>query len=163
MAGREKSRNTGRREEMNRRAFMKGVLLTGTILVSEKTLAGEYKYSGKEKLNRLTDKDSPSVMEQKHVPGLESPQSVTKGSWFDVKVNVGFMKEHPSTPGHWITMIKLLVNGKEVAKADFKEGGISAATATFRVKLDTSSTLEAVENCNLHGTWISEPVKITVS
>lgn len=80
-----------------------------------------------------------------------------------MKVKVGFMKEHPSTSGHWITMIKLLVNGKEIARADFKEGGISAATATFRVKLHTSSTLEAVEHCNLHDTWISEAVKITVS
>jgi superoxide reductase len=123
MAGREKTGNTGREQEMNRREFMKGVLLTGTILVSEKALAGEYKYSGKEKLNKLTDKDSPSVMEQKHVPGVETPGSAAKGNWFDVKVKVGFMKEHPSTPGHWITMIKLLVDGKEVARTDFIEGG----------------------------------------
>lgn len=59
---------------MSKREFIKGVLLTGTVIVSEKALAGEYKYSGKEKLNRLSDKESPSVMEQKHVPGVESPQ-----------------------------------------------------------------------------------------
>lgn len=83
-------------------------------------------------------------------------------TWFDVTTRVGFMKEHPSVPEHWITMIRLLVDGKDVSRIENKSGGISAPTVTFKMRLDKPSTLEAVEDCNLHGTWISEPVRIKI-
>ena len=92
------------------------------------------------------------------MPGIKTPGSVKAGEWFDVKVKVGFMKDHPSTPGHWITVIKLIVDGNEAAKSTFRTGGIAGSVAVFRIKLDRTATLEAKENCNLHGTWISEPV-----
>ncbi|RMG03241.1 MAG: desulfoferrodoxin, partial [Nitrospirae bacterium] len=102
------------------------------------------------------------MLEQKHVPLIVAPEKVKKDEWFDLKVKVGFMKEHPSTPEHWITEIKLILNGRKVAKTEYKVGGVSASEATFRIKLTSDSTLEAVEHCNLHGTWISEPVKVKV-
>ncbi|MBI5664019.1 MAG: desulfoferrodoxin [Nitrospirae bacterium] len=113
-------------------------------------------------MQRLSSKEKPSALEQKHVPGIEAPASVKAGEWFDVKVKVGFMGEHPSTPEHWITKIKLLVDGKNIAKTAFEVGGAAAPVATFRIKLDKTSNIEAVEDCNLHGTWISEAVRITV-
>jgi superoxide reductase len=148
---------------MNRRNFIKGALLTGVVLTSQKSFGSEYKHKITKELNRLTNRENPSVLEQKHVPAIETPGTVRSGSWFDVKVTVGFKKEHPSTPAHWITMIKLLVDGNEVADTNFKVGGTSASSATFRIKLDKASTLEAVEHCNLHGTWIGEPVKINIA
>lgn len=148
---------------MNRRDFIKGAVITSALLSSNIVFARKQKHEEEKKLNRLSKSKSPSLLEQKHVPVVELPEKIESGSWFDVNVKVGFMQEHPSTPGHWITKIKLLVDGKEVAKTKFKKGGISASRAAFRIRLDKDSTLEAVENCNLHGTWISEPATVKVT
>lgn len=148
---------------MHRRKFIKGTLLVTAALAAGRAIPGEYDAESAEGINRLTNRENPSALEQKHVPAVAAPDEVSPRTWFDVNVNVGFMKEHPSTPGHWITMIKLLVDGKEVAETGFKSGGVSASSAHFRIRLDKSATLEAVEHCNLHGTWISDPVKIKVA
>jgi superoxide reductase len=151
---------------MNRRDVIKGCILAATMLGSRNTYAGEYEKHekiSKKKLLKLKDRSNPSVIEQKHVPAIISPDRIAAGEWFNIQVKVGFMKEHPSTPGHWITKIKLLVDGRDVAKTEFEVGGVSASAATFRIRLDKSSKIEAIEHCNLHGTWISEPVKVNVS
>jgi desulfoferrodoxin (superoxide reductase-like protein) len=54
-------------------------------------------------------------------------------------------------PGHWITKIKLLVDGSEVIESEYKKGGLNSPNALFRIRLDKSARLEAVEHCNLHG------------
>ena len=150
---------------MRRREFIKGALLSSAVLAASagKIFAEESGKAGGMNMNRLQNTESPSTLEQKHFPAVKAPASVKPGEWFDVHVKVGFMKEHPSTEGHWITMIKLIVDGNEVAMTDFKSGGISASEATFRIRLGKSSTIEAVENCNLHGTWISQPFSIKIS
>jgi superoxide reductase len=143
---------------MNRRSFIKGAIVTTAVMASAKSFAGDYGYKDTGKLNRLMNKDAPSGLEQKHVPGIEAPGSVKAGEWFDIKVKVGYMKGHPSTSGHWITMIKVQIDGSEVAKSTYKVGGVTDPVMSCRIKLDRTATLEAIENCNLHGTWISEPV-----
>jgi len=148
---------------MQRREFIKGTILATAVLAADKVFAGKYESPGSTTLNQLTNRESPSVLEQKHVPAVEVPQKVEAGSWFDVKVKVGFMKEHPSSPGHWITEIKLLVNGTEVANTEFKKGGVTSSYASFRIRLEKASTVEAVEHCNLHGTWISDSVQVKVA
>ena len=147
---------------MNRRDFLKGAIVSSAVMASSKVFADDYSHKSSSELNRLKSKDAPTGLEQKHVPAVESPKSVKAGEWFDVKVNVGFMKEHPSTPRHWINMIKVLVDGKEVGESRFRTGGVTGPVALLRVKLDRTSNLEAIENCNLHGTWISEPVIVKV-
>lgn len=149
---------------MDRRSFIKGALLSAVAAASgRKALAGEYEHKSNKELNRLTNRENPSVLEQKHVPGIDAPGTVQSGTWFDVRINVGFMQQHPSTSGHWITKIKLLANGSEVAKSEFEKGGIASPNAVFRIKLDAGAKLEAIEHCNLHGTWISDPVEIKVT
>jgi superoxide reductase len=148
---------------MNRRNFIKGVMITTAAVASGKAFAGGYGSESKKRMNMLADRANPSVSEQKHVPGIKAPNSTAVNEWFNVSINVGFMKEHPSTSGHWITMIKLLVNGKEAGRTEFKTGGTSAPEATFRIRLNKTAKVEAVEHCNLHGTWISDPVNIMVS
>lgn len=147
---------------MERRNFIKGALMAAAVMASGKTFAGEYEKGEGRKVQKLLKKEKLSTLEQKHVPGIEAPVAVKAGEWFDVRVKVGFMEEHPSTPEHWITMIKLQVDGNEIAGSSFPVGGAAAPVATFRIKLDKTSQIEAVENCNLHGTWMSEPFKITV-
>ena len=149
---------------MNRRDFIKGTIIAAAVVTAapEKVLAREHKKMGEEKINTLQDMNNPSVLEQKHVPGVEVPETVQPGMWFDVHVKVGFMQEHPSTPEHWITEIKLLIDDKEAAKTKFRTGGVASPVATFRVKLDKTSVLTAFEHCNLHGTWKSGPVTVKV-
>jgi superoxide reductase len=148
---------------MNRRDFLKGALVTTAVLSSGRSLAGEYEKKEEKGLLKLENRKDPSVLEQKHVPLIKAPDLASTSQWFDVNVKVGFMKEHPSSPSHWITMIKLLVDGREVARTEFKAGGVSASMATFRIQLTRSSTLKAVENCNLHGTWVSDPLQVRIS
>lgn len=142
---------------MKRRVFVKG--LAGLVLVG---VAPPARAEEKNYL-RLRNPRNPSLLEKKHVPGVEVPLRVQAGEWFEVRVRVGYLVEHPSTPTHWITWIALLCNGRKIAEVRFPEGGPLAPVATFRIRLKESAVLEAVENCNLHGTWISEPVKVEVS
>lgn len=151
---------------MKRRDFIKATVLTTALIFSRVATAAEHekKDSAEQdaKLLRLRNRENPTVMEQKHVPGIEAPRKVKKGELFDVKVKVGYMKEHPSTPDHWITWIKLRVDGKEVARTAYEIGGISWSHATFKIRLQKTSSIEAIENCNLHGTWIGDPLPIAV-
>lgn len=147
---------------MKRRDVIKGMLFGFALLQTGKAYADDYKKVISGDVNRLSNRENPSLGEQKHVPAIDAPEKVNPGEWFDVTVKVGFMKEHPSLPEHWITMIKLLVDGNDVAKTEFPAGGQSAPVATFRIKLEKSSVLEAVEHCNLHGTWLSDQINVKV-
>ena len=72
------------------------------------------------------------------------------------------MAVHPSMPRHWINEITILVDGAEVAGTDFKIGGMSAPEASFKIRLNKTSIIEAIENCNLHGRWISDPITVAI-
>ncbi len=162
---------------MERRAFLKGAL-GGLALLAAFKEAKAYDFQEKikeykekyvsgasqkgEKLLRLKNRENPSLLEKKHVPAIIAPKVVGAGEWFEVKVKVGFMVTHPSTPKHWITKIYLLSDGQKIAEVNYPLGGVAASEATFKIRLDKSAKLEAVENCNLHGTWISDPFEIKV-
>ncbi len=145
---------------MERRLFLKG-LLGGAALLTTSRLAraseDEYHH-----FLRLKDPKHPSLMEKKHVPAVIAPSEVKAGEWFEVKVKVGYMIPHPSTPDHWITKIYLLCNGQKIAEVEYPIGGVVASEATFKIRLKQNARLEALEHCNLHGTWISEPVEVRV-
>ncbi len=162
---------------MERRDFLKGAL-GGLALLAAFKEAGAYDFKEKVKeykekympgsggegggFLRLKNRENPTLMEKKHVPAIIAPRVVGAGEWFEVKVKVGFMVTHPSKPDHWITKIYLLCDGKKVAEMKYPVGGVGASEATFKIRLHKSAKLEAVENCNLHGTWISDPFEIKV-
>jgi len=148
---------------MKRREFLKGAILSTALLASGKALATKgYSGIGKKGLLRLKNRENPTVLEKKHVPAIEAPGKVTKDEWFGIKVRVGFMTVHPSTPEHWIDEITILVDGVEVAETDFEVGGVFAPEASFKIRLNKTSTIEVIENCNLHGRWISDPVAVAI-
>jgi superoxide reductase len=154
--------NRKEKKEMNRREFIKGAVLTAALVSSGRAFA-DYEGEGSEgPLLKIKNRENPSVGEQKHVPGIEAPAQVKKDEWFDVKVKVGFMKEHPSKAEHWITFIKLIADGDSIAKAEYPVGGAAASSATFRVKVAGTTRLQPIANCNLHGTWIGDPVTVNV-
>jgi superoxide reductase len=146
-------------ERMERRDFIKAAAVAAVMVASK----GQTSFAAEEEFLRLKDKANPSALEQKHVPGISAPDTVKAGDWFDVKVKVGYMAEHPSTLRHWITYIHLRVDGKDVASVEYPMGGMLSPETVFRIRLDKPTVIEAVENCNIHGTWISEPVHVKVS
>jgi superoxide reductase len=148
---------------MNRREVLKAAAVATGVMISGKAFADREMHKGGQKVNRLSNRDKPSMMEKKHVPAIEAPHAVGVDKWFDVKVRVGYLAEHPSTQGHWITEIKLMVDGKKIVETDYDAGGILASEASFRIRLNKTSRLEAVEHCNLHGVWISDPVEVKVA
>ncbi len=148
---------------MNRREFIKGAALATAFLSTGTSLA----YNGSEAapgegLLELKNRENPTPMEMGHVPAIETVPQVRKNEWFDVNVRVGFMKEHPSHAEHWITFIKLMVDGTYVAKSEFEVGGISSSSALFRIRIAETGLLHAVAHCNLHGTWLSDAVTVKV-
>jgi superoxide reductase len=148
---------------MNRRQFLKGAALATALLTTRTGLA----YNGSEGaagegLLELKNRENPTPMEMGHVPAIETASRVKKNEWFDVKVQVGFMKEHPSHAEHWITFVKLMVDGTYVAKTEYEVGGISSSSALFRIRISETGLLYAVAHCNLHGTWLSDPVTVKV-
>jgi superoxide reductase len=148
---------------MKRREFLKGAILSTALLASGEALATEgYSGNNKKNLLRLENREIPTVLEKKHVPVIDAPTKIAKDEWFEVRVRVGYMTVHPSTPRHWIDEITILVDGVEIAETDFKVGGVSAPEASFKIRLNKTSTIEAIENCNLHGRWISDPVTVAV-
>ncbi len=145
---------------MKRRDFIKGAILTTTVFAAGRTPV--FAKQGHGDLNKLENRENPSALEQKHVPGLEAPANVPADKWFDVKIKIGYKKEHPSTPGHWIRLVKLLVDGEEAARHTFETGGVSPSSTKFTIELAKTSKVEVVADCNLHGVWISDSLEIKV-
>jgi len=148
---------------MKRREFIKNTAIIGGAAMSLSVLPGTVHADKGQPPQTLKDPMNPSTLEKKHVPLVETPTQVKKDQWFDVRVKVGFMIPHPSTPGHWIDEIKLLVNGKEVGEIDNDMGGISSPDGCFRIKLQAPAEIRAIIHCNLHGTWTGDSVKVNVS
>ncbi len=149
---------------MERRKFVKGAVATAAAALVmgkvEKTFAKKNEET--KKINRLTNKKNPSMLEKKHVPLIKAPSKVKKGEWFDVEVKVGFMVEHPSTPEHFINEIKLILDGHETIELDNERGGNTSPNGYFRIRLNKTCRLEAISECNIHGVWMGEPVTVEV-
>ena len=107
---------------------------------------------------------------EKHVPVIESPDSVKKGEFFRITLTVGKEIAHPNTTEHhirWISVFFLPDGGKfpyQIGKAEFASHGESAEgpntstvysnpelTAVF--KTEKSGTILASSYCNIHGLW----------
>lgn len=107
---------------------------------------------------------------EKHVPVIESPDSVEKGKFFPVKLSVGKEIAHPNTTEHHIRWLELyfLADGDkfpyQIGRFEFSAHGESAqgpnlgavftqpeAAVTF--KTDKSGILMASSLCNIHGLW----------
>ena len=109
---------------------------------------------------------------EKHVPVIESPDTVKAGEWFAISVTVGKEIAHPNTTEHhiaWVVVHFLPAGGKvtfEIARVAFSAHGQSAtgpnlgpvfadSTLTVRAKVTTGGTLFATADCNIHGLWES--------
>lgn len=107
---------------------------------------------------------------EKHVPAIDSPDSIKKGGFFNVNVSVGKQVAHPNTTAHHIRWISVyfLADGEkfpcQIGKAEFTAHGESAEgpdTSTIfthpavnlTFKTDKAGTILASSYCNIHGLW----------
>ena len=109
---------------------------------------------------------------EKHVPVIECPDSVTSGTFFDVKVFLGKEIAHPNTTEHHIRWIQVFFQPEDekftyhVGTFEFCAHGESVDgpdtgpvythhTATTSMKITKPGTIYALAFCNIHGMWES--------
>jgi len=107
---------------------------------------------------------------EKHVPVIECPDSVTSGTFFDVKVSLGKEIAHPNTTEHHIRWIQVFFQPEgekftyHVGTFEFCAHGESVDgpntgsvytnhSATASMKITKPGTIYALAFCNIHGIW----------
>ena len=83
----------------------------------------------------------------KHTPKIVAPDSVKRGQWFDVTVNIGAGGEHPSLSEHSIRYIALYINTAEIARV-YLHPVYSFPKVTFTIALDEGGSLRAIAEPN---------------
>lgn len=109
---------------------------------------------------------------EKHVPVIESPETVKAGEFFPVKVTLGKAVAHPNTTEHHIRWIALYFH-PEGEKAPYQVGHFEFTAhgesikgpnegpvytnheAVATLKISKSGQLLALAYCNIHGVWES--------
>ena len=102
-----------------------------------------------------------STFDAKHTPKITAPDSVKRGQWFDVTINVGAGGDHPSLTEHFVRYIALYLDTAEIARV-YLHPVFSAPKVTFTVALDSGGTLRAVEEPTHSAAWEASK-KITVA
>ena len=111
-------------------------------------------------VNTVSQPDSMTDLEKKHVPVITCPPTITAGEYFDVTVEVGKMLAHPNERGHFIEFIDLYADETFLARLDLTPVN-AAPTATFRIALnDPVEEIRSYACCNLHGTWLASQTVI---
>jgi len=109
----------------------------------------------------VKDKENMTNLEKKHTPVINAPEKVNKGEPFEATVEVGKYIKHPNTLGHFIQWIKLYSGDTFLGRAElipeFSEPKIKMV-----MMLRHAHPSIAVQRCNLHGVWSSEPKPIEV-
>lgn len=114
-------------------------------------------------LNRPKDPENMTELEKKHTPVIECPDNVKAGEPFQVKIKVGEIP-HIMEEGHHIQWIDLYSGQNFNARIDLTPV-FTRAEVTITLQKSgghRTSTLRAIERCNLHGQWEATK-EITVS
>ncbi|MFC1486767.1 class II SORL domain-containing protein [Thermoproteota archaeon] len=106
-------------------------------------------------LNKPSDWNNLPDMAKKHVPIIESPESVKANESFVVKIKVGGIDgvEHPNTLSHWINWLELYAGERLISRVEFGSELSDKYVLTINVALKESAILRAQGFCNLHGIW----------
>ena len=132
------------------------VVLLGVLLA----VAGTTR-AGQEEQFTPEFKEAHTSYDPKHTPKITAPDSVKRGQWFDVIVNVGAGGDHPSLSEHHIRYIALYKDTAEIARV-YLHPVFSAPKVTFTIALDEGGMLKAVEEPTHSAAWeASKPIKVT--
>src|SRR5207249_10255946 len=88
----------------------------------------------------------------KHTPKIVAPDSVKRGQWFDVTVNIGAGGEHPSLSEHSIRYIALYINTAEIARV-YLHPVYSFPKVTFTIALDEGRLLRSITEPHHSAGW----------
>ncbi|HEV8309221.1 MAG TPA: desulfoferrodoxin family protein [Methylomirabilota bacterium] len=91
-------------------------------------------------------------IDPKHSARIEAPDSVRRGEWFDVTIQVGVGGDHPSLGEHFIRYIALYKDSAEIARV-YLHPVFSFPKVTFTIALDEGGTLRALAEPNHSAAW----------
>ncbi len=107
-------------------------------------------------VNHIKNLAEMTDLEKKHLPVITAPQSVNKGEFFDVLIEVGKAMTHPNELTHYIEFIELYAGDRYLARMDFTPC-TTQPTIKATIALDhLHGDLRAFARCNLHGTWMGQ-------
>ena len=109
-------------------------------------------WSGQEEQFTPEFKEVRRSLDPKHTPKIVAPDSVKRGQWFDVTVNIGAGGEHPSLSEHSIRYIALYINTAEIARV-YLHPVYSFPKVTFTIALDEGGSLRAIAEPNHSAGW----------
>ena len=95
-----------------------------------------------------------TAQDPKHTPKITAPDSVKAGEWFDVTVESGIEKRHPSYQDHHIHWIAIYKDDVELARA-YLNPVHASPKVTFTIRLEDSCELRAMEEPNHTAPWAS--------
>lgn len=104
-----------------------------------------------QQINRAKNPNQLEGLERGHVPMIMAPDTAETGKPFEVEIQVG-EKMHEMIPTHYIDWVDLYADEifltKIILTPNFTQARFRAT-----LTLNKSSTLRAIEHCNLHGLW----------
>ena len=110
-------------------------------------------------VNRAKDPGKLQGVEVGHVPQIKAPDSIDTDEPFEVEIQVG-KSLHEMAPLHYIDWVDLYADDIFLAKFILTPK-FTQPVCKVVLTLNKSTTLRAVEHCNLHGLWEGTK-KITV-
>jgi superoxide reductase len=113
---------------------------------------GRSVWAGQEEQFTPEYKELRTSFDPKHTPKITAPESVKRGQWFDVTVNIGAGGEHPSLSEHAIRYIALYINTAEIARI-YLHPVYSFPKVTFTIALDEGGSLRAIAEPNHSAGW----------
>ena len=91
-------------------------------------------------------------LDPKHTPKIVAPDSVKRGQWFDVTVNIGTGSDHPSLSEHFVRYIALYINTAEITRV-YLHPVYSFPKVTFTIVLDEGGSLRAIAEPTHSAGW----------
>jgi len=146
-------------DSLTRRGFVRNIALTGVsffvALLGGRFFYPQPAYSENDswftQINRAKDPSNLQGHEKGHVPIIFAPEEVKAGEPFEVEVQVG-ENMHEMIPEHYIDWVDLYAGDIFLTKV-LLTPNFTQAKFKVTLTLAQSSTLRAIEHCNLHGLW----------
>jgi desulfoferrodoxin-like iron-binding protein len=109
-----------------------------------------------EAIKRPAEPDNLNELEKKHIPYVTVSNEcalIPGGVCFEVRVTVGEI-EHVMESEHYITFLDFYINKRFLARVQLTYKRLHpAAILHYNVE---GGTLTVIENCNVHGNWMTE-------
>ena len=122
---------------------------------------GQLLWAGQEEQFTPEFKQLRTSFDPKHTPKITAPDSIKRGQWFDVTIDIGAGGEHPSLSEHAIRYIALYINTAEIARV-YLHPVYSFPKVTLTIALDEGGSLRAIAEPNHSAGWEAAK-KITVA